>query len=168
MRRKRFRLPDFALNLESFLTQTQLKSQTLAFYKSQRFSATKTLKGGLACVCANWRFWGAFALWCLQAYFPAKDRTALRSRRPGKKWVGFGPPARTRKQKNSSQDRSRNWPRRENREKKLKTRKILIFPGFEFFSRQSQFRDQSRELFFSDFGSEARNPFFTRSAGSQE
>ena len=35
------------------------------------------------------------------------------------------------------------------------------------FSRRGQFRDQSRELFFSYFGPEARNPFFTRSAGSQ-
>ena len=90
----------------------------------------------------------------------------LRACRPGKKSY-FGPPARNRK-KNSSRDWSRNWPCLENREK---MEKKWDFPGFELFfpifSAGPISGPQSRELLFSYSGPEARNPFFTRSAGSR-
>ena len=88
----------------------------------------------------------------------------LRARRPGKNgFSGLRPDIGQRK---SLPRLVPNWPRRENREKIIQNPENPNFsPGFPLFSRQGQFRDQSREFFFPFSG--LRNPFFTRSAGSQ-
>ena len=65
--------------------------------------------------------------------------------------MGFGPPARN-IGKNSSQDWSRNWPCRENREKIAQNPgKSKIFPIFSLFSRQGQFRDRNLGSFFFSY-----------------
>ena len=70
--------------------------------------------------------------------------------------MGFGPPAWNGKA-HSSQDWSRNCLCVEKGREWRENRFCQVLSCFSIFTRRGQFWDQSRELFFSCFGPEARN-----------